>query len=91
MKYTVSYNNGLNEIESGSRNARQHLINLGGERVDIYDKYGDLICWAIRWPETDKHGRNIITTGTKAYLDKCAADAERISEIAQQLREQANM
>ena len=44
MKYIVKY--GMNEIESNSRNAKQHLRNLGGEYVRIETKGGEFVCAA---------------------------------------------
>lgn len=47
MKYIVRY--GMNAIESNSRNAKQHLRNLGGEYVRIEAKSGEFVCSATRW------------------------------------------
>ena len=47
MKYIVRY--GMNAIESNSRNAKQHLIDLGGEYVRIETKSGEFVCSATRW------------------------------------------
>ena len=46
MKYIVRY--GMNEIESNSRNAKQHLCNLGGECVRIETRCGRFVCAATR-------------------------------------------
>ena len=46
MKYIVKY--GMNEIESNSRNAKQHLCNLGGEYVRVETKRGGFVCSAAR-------------------------------------------
>ena len=46
MKYIVKY--GMNEFESSSRNAKQHLCNLGGEYVRIETKSGEFVCSARR-------------------------------------------
>ena len=46
MKYIVKY--GMNEIESNSRNAKQHLHNLGGEYVRIETRGGRFVCAATR-------------------------------------------
>ena len=46
MKYIVRY--GMNEIESNSRNAKQHLCNLGSEYVRIETKSGEFVCSARR-------------------------------------------
>ena len=46
MKYIVKY--GMNAIESNSRNAKQHLRNLGGEYVRIETKSGEFVCAATR-------------------------------------------
>lgn len=47
MKYIVRY--GMNEVESNSRNARQHLIDLGSDYVRIETKSGKFVCSATRW------------------------------------------
>lgn len=47
MKYIVRY--GMNAIESDSRNAKQHLLNLGGEYVRVETKSGEFVCSATRW------------------------------------------
>ena len=47
MKYIVKY--GINAIESNSRNAKQHLIDLGGDYVRIETKSGEFVCSATRW------------------------------------------
>ena len=47
MKYIVRY--GMNKIESNSRNAKQHLCNLGGDYVRIETKSGEFVCSATRW------------------------------------------
>ena len=47
MKYIVKY--GMNAIESNSRNAKQHLIDLGGDYVRIETKSGEFVCSAARW------------------------------------------
>ena len=47
MKYIVKY--GMNEVESNSRNAKQHLIDLGGDYVRIEAKSGEFVCSATRW------------------------------------------
>ena len=47
MKYIVRY--GMNAIESNSRNAKQHLRNLGGEYVRIETRSGKFVCSATRW------------------------------------------
>ena len=47
MKYIVKY--GMNEIESGSRNAKQHLCDLGGNYVRVETKSGEFVCSATRW------------------------------------------
>lgn len=44
MKYIVKF--GMNAIESNSRNAKQHLRNLGGEYVRIETKRGEFVCSA---------------------------------------------
>lgn len=49
MKYIVKYGDyGMNAIESNSRNAKQHLRNLGGNSVSVYNKGGKLISRAER-------------------------------------------
>ena len=48
MKYVVHYGY-RNSIESNSRNAKQHLINLGGDSVRIETKSGKFVCSATRW------------------------------------------
>ena len=48
MKYVVHYGY-RNSIESNSRNAKQHLINLGGDSVRIETKSGEFVCSATRW------------------------------------------
>ena len=47
MKYIVKY--GMNAIESNSRNAKQHLCDLGGDYVRIETKSGEFVCSATRW------------------------------------------
>ena len=47
MKYIVKY--GMNEIESSSRNAKQHLCDLGGNYVRIETRSGEFVCSATRW------------------------------------------
>ena len=47
MKYIVRY--GMNAIESNSRNAKQHLIDLGGDYIRIETKSGEFVCSATRW------------------------------------------
>ena len=47
MKYIVKY--GMNAIESDSRNAKKHLIDLGGDYVRIETKSGKFVCSATRW------------------------------------------
>ena len=47
MKYIVKY--GMNEIESNSRNAKQHLCNLGGDYVRIETRSSEFVCSATRW------------------------------------------
>ena len=47
MKYIVRY--GMNKTESNSRNAKQHLIDLGGDYVRIETKSGEFVCSATRW------------------------------------------
>lgn len=47
MKYIVKY--GMNAIESNSRNAKQHLRNLGGGYVRVETKSGEFVCSATRW------------------------------------------
>ena len=47
MKYIVRY--GMNAIESNSRNAKQHLCDLGGDYVRIETKSGKFVCSATRW------------------------------------------
>ena len=39
----------MNAIESNSRNAKQHLRNLGGEYVRIETRSGEFVCSATRW------------------------------------------
>ena len=48
MKYVV-HSGYRNSIESNSRNAKQHLINLGGDSVRIETKSGEFVCAATRW------------------------------------------
>ena len=48
MKYVVHYGY-RNSIESNSRNAKQHLIGLGGEYVRIETRSGEFVCSATRW------------------------------------------
>ena len=48
MKYVVHYGY-RNSIKSNSRNAKQHLIDLGGEYVRIETKSGEFVCSATRW------------------------------------------
>ena len=48
MKYVVHYGY-RNSIESNSRNAKQHLINLGGDSIRIETKSGEFVCSATRW------------------------------------------
>ena len=48
MKYVVHYGY-RNSIESNSRNAKQHLINLGGDYARIETKSGEFVCSATRW------------------------------------------
>ena len=47
MKYIVKY--GMNAIESNSRNAKQHLCDLGGNYVRVETKSGEFVCSATRW------------------------------------------
>ena len=47
MKYIVRY--GMNAIESNSRNAKQHLCDLGGDYVRIETRNGKFVCSATRW------------------------------------------
>ena len=47
MKYIVKY--GMNKTESDSRNAKQHLIDLGGDFVRIETRSGEFVCSATRW------------------------------------------
>ena len=47
MKYIVKY--GMNKTESNSRNAKQHLIDLGGDYVRIETRSGEFVCSATRW------------------------------------------
>lgn len=47
MKYIVKY--GMNAIESNSRNARQHLCDLGGDYIRIETRSGEFVCSATRW------------------------------------------
>ena len=47
MKYIVKY--GMNKTESNSRNAKQHLIDLGGDYVRIETKSREFVCSATRW------------------------------------------
>ena len=47
MKYIVKY--GMNAIESNSRNAKQHLIYLGGDYIRIETRSGKFVCSATRW------------------------------------------
>lgn len=47
MKYIVKY--GMNAIESNSRNARKHLLDLGGDYVRVETKSGEFVCSATRW------------------------------------------
>ena len=48
MKYVVHYGY-RNSIESNSRNAKQRLIDLGGEYVRIETRSGKFVCSATRW------------------------------------------
>ena len=48
MKYIVKFH-GINAIESNSRNAKQHLRNLGGDYVRIETRSGEYVCSATRW------------------------------------------
>ena len=47
MKYIVKY--GMNAIESNSRNARQHLCDLGGDYIRVETRSGKFVCSATRW------------------------------------------
>ena len=47
MKYIVRY--GMNKTESNSRNARQHLCDLGGDYIRIETRSGEFVCSATRW------------------------------------------
>ena len=47
MKYIVKY--GMNKTESNSRNAKQHLIDLGSDYVRIETISGEFVCSATRW------------------------------------------
>ena len=47
MKYIVKY--GMNAIESNSRNAKKHLLDLGGDYVRVETKSGGFVCSATRW------------------------------------------
>lgn len=47
MKYIVKY--GINAIESNSRNAKQHLCDLGGDYIRVETKSGKFVCSATRW------------------------------------------
>lgn len=47
MKYIVKY--GMNAIESNSRNAKKHLLDLGGDYVRVETKSGEFVCSATRW------------------------------------------
>ena len=49
MKYIVKY--GMNAIESNSRNAKQHLCNLGGDYIRIETRSGKFVCSATRWSD----------------------------------------
>ena len=50
MKYVVHYGY-RNSIESNSRNAKQHLINLGGNSIRIETKSGEFVCSATRYAD----------------------------------------
>ena len=51
-RYVVWYGSGMmNHFESDSRNAKRHLLELGGDEVIITNKHGETISRAINSPE----------------------------------------